>query len=199
MKRVKKKALTTFILIFMCIVVASPSFSALIAQPKMALQQTKVKMMVVSTSTISVDGTVYGLPLDGTGAVPVEGANVLIVGGRIIGGINFAFQKSAPTNANGYYSFSDVPIGFYLVVARKPGEYLPGFRFVRLTSSQPIKHNQDINMIRTGGGNGSQSMSECMITLSTDEQMLLQQYMNTLPAEEQVLMQQSMNMMVTNE
>lgn len=195
----KKRAMSTIFLVFMCIVVASPSFSALIAQPKMTLQQTKVKMMVVSTSTISVDGTVYGLPLDGTGAVPVEGANVIIVGGKIIGGINFAFQKSAPTNANGYYSFSDVPIGFYLVVARKPGEYLPGFRFVRLTSSQPVKHNQDINMIRIGGGNDSQSMSEYMITLSIDEQILLQQYMNTLSVEEQVLMQQSMSMMTNNE
>lgn len=196
----KKSVLSKFILFFICVVVASPSFVALTAQPKMTFQQTTVQKIVMVPSTISVSGTVYGLPLDGTGAVPVEGANVLIVGGKIIGGINFAFQKSTPTNANGYYSFSDVPIGLYLVVARKPGEYLPGFRFVRLTSSQPIKHNQDITMIRTGGGNDSKSIvSEYMSTLSTDEQSLLQHYMNSLSVEEQILMQQSMNMLLTNE
>jgi len=195
----EKRALSISILIFMCIVVVSPSFTALVDQPKLTLQQTTVTKMMVSVSTISVDGTVYGLPLNGTGAVTVEGANVLIIGGKIIGGINFAIQTSIPTNSNGYYSFSDIPIGLYLVIARKPGEYLPGMRFVRLTSSQPVKHNQDITMIRMGGGSSSQSMNEYMITLSVDEQMLLQQYMNTLSAEEQILMQQSMDMMVTNE
>jgi len=195
-----KKALTTFVLIFLCIIVVSPSFAALVAQPKLSFQQTTVKKVVMSVSTISVDGTVYGLPLDGTGAVPVEGASVVIIGGKIIGGINFAFQKSTPTNANGYYSFSDIPIGLYLVIARKPGEYLPGLRFVRLTASQPVKHNQDITMIRSGGGsNGSQSISEYMMTLSTDEQLLLQQYMSTLSSEEQVLMQQSIGMMTSNQ
>jgi len=110
----------------------------------------------IPTSAISISGTVYGLPLDGTGPVPVEGAQVVLVGGKIIGGITFALEKSLPTNADGSYSFSDIPIGIFLMLARKPGEYLPSFRFVRLTSSQPVKQNQDINMIRIGGGNTSQ-------------------------------------------
>jgi len=194
----KKRALSTIFLILLCVVVASPSFTALVAQPKATMQQTTVQKVVMSTNTISVDGTVYGLPLDGTGPVPVEGANVVIIGGKIIGGITFAFQKSTPTNANGYYSFSDIPIGLYLVVARKPGEYLPGFRFVRLTPSQPVKHNQDINMIRIGGGNGSQDMSQYMNTISADEQILLQQYMNTLPVNEQILMQQYVSIISAN-
>lgn len=195
----KKGALSTIFLILLCVVVASPSFAALVVQPKLTLQQNTLKKIMMSTSTISVDGTVYGLPLDGTGPVAVEGANVLIIGGKIIGGIDFAIQKSSPTNANGYYSFSDIPIGLYLVVARKPGEYFPGFRFVRLTSSQPIKHNQDITMIHMGGGNATQSINEYMTTLSTDEQNLLQQYMNTLSVNEQVLMQQCMSTISANE
>jgi len=195
----KKRALSTIFLVLLCVVIASPTFTALVAQPKVTLQQTTVQKMVVSTSTISVDGTVYGLPLDGTGAKPVADAQVFLIGGKLIGGINFAIRKGTPTNANGYYSFSDIPMGLFLVIARKPGEYLPGIRFVRLTSSQPVKHNQDITMIRIGGGNGSQSISEYMITLSADEQVLLQQYMNTLSAEEQILMQQSMSMMPTNQ
>jgi hypothetical protein len=109
-----------------------------------------------SLSTISVSGTIYGLPLDGTGPVPVENAKVSLFGGKLIGGITFAFEKSLPTNSEGYYSFSDIPVGIFFVFARKPGEYLPGFRLVRLTSSQPTKQNQDINMIRLGGGNSSQ-------------------------------------------
>jgi len=194
----KKSVLSKFILFFICVVVASPSFVALTAQPKMTFQQTTVQKIVMVPSTISVSGTVYGLPLDGTGAVPVEGANVLIVGGKIIGGINFAFQKSAPTNANGYYSFSDVPVGLYLVIARKPGEYLPGVRIVRLTPSQPIKLNQDIHMIRIGGGNDSQDFSQYMITLQADEQVLLQQYTNTLSLNEQILMQQGISTIQNN-
>jgi len=194
----KKSVLSKFILFFICVVVASPSFVALTAQPKMTFQQTTVQKIVMVPSTISVSGTVYGLPLDGTGAVPVEGANVLIVGGKIIGGINFAFQKSAPTNANGYYSFSDVPVGLYLVIARKPGEYLPGVRIVRLTPSQPIKLNQDIHMIRIGGGDDSQDFSQYMITLQADEQVLLQQYTNTLSLNEQILMQQGISTIQNN-
>lgn len=151
----KKKVILTIVLILSCIALLSPSFSALFIEQNMTLQQTTETKMVVSTIGISISGTVYGLPLNGTGAVPVEGAKVFIIGGKIIGGINFAFQKSAPTSPNGYYSFSDVPIGLFLVIARKPGEYLPGFRFVRLTSSQPIKHNQDIHMIRMGNVNSS--------------------------------------------
>jgi hypothetical protein len=185
--------LSIFVLVLMCVVVVSPSFIAMVAQPKVTFQQTTMQNIVVSTSTVSISGTVYGLPLDGTGAVPVEGAQVVIIGGKIIGGITFAFQKSTPTNANGYYAFSDIPIGLYLVVARKPGEYLPGFRFVRLTSSQPVKNNQDISMIRMGGGNSSQDISLYINTISADEQILLQQYMNTLPINEQILMQQYMN------
>ena len=195
----KKRALSTIFLVLMCVVVASPAFTALVAQPKVTFQQTTVQKMIVSTSTVSISGTVYGLPLDGTGAVPVEGAQVVIIGGKIIGGITFAFQKSTPTNANGYYSFSDIPIGLYLVVARKPGEYLPGFRFVRLTSSQPVKNNQDISMIRMGGGNNSQDISLYINTISADEQILLQQYMNTLLVNEQILMQQYMNTISANE
>ncbi|MBN1861554.1 MAG: carboxypeptidase regulatory-like domain-containing protein [Candidatus Thermoplasmatota archaeon] len=107
-------------------------------------------------STISISGTIYGLPLDGTGPVPVENAKVSLFGGKLIGGITFAFEKSLPTNSEGYYSFSDIPVGIFFVFARKPGEFLPGFRLVRLTSSQPTKQNQDINMIRLGGGNNSQ-------------------------------------------
>jgi hypothetical protein len=189
----KKRALSTFFLVLMCVVVASPAFTALVAQPKVTFQQTTVQKMIVSTSTVSVSGTVYGLPLDGTGAVPVEGAQVVLIGGKIIGGITFAFEKSTPTNANGYYSLSDIPLGLFLVVARKPGEYLPGFRFVRLTSSQPVKNNQDISMIRMGGGNNSQDISLYINTISADEQILLQQYMNTQPVNEQILMQQYMN------
>lgn len=189
----KKRALSTFFLFLMCVVVASPAFTALVAQPKVTFQQTTVQKVIVSTSTVSISGTVYGLPLDGTGAVPVEGAQVVLIGGKIIGGITFAFQKSTPTNANGYYSFSDIPLGLFLVVARKPGEYFPGFRFVRLTSSQPVKNNQDISMIRMGGGNNSQDISLYINTISADEQILLQQYMNTLPVNEQILMQQHMN------
>lgn len=189
----KKRALSTFFLVLMCVVVASPAFTALVAQPKVTFQQTTMQKMIVSTSTVSVSGTVYGLPLDGTGAVPVEGAQVVLIGGKIIGGITFAFEKSTPTNANGYYSLSDIPLGLFLVVARKPGEYLPGFRFVRLTSSQPVKNNQDISMIRMGGGNNSQDISLYINTISADEQILLQQYMNTQPVNEQILMQQYMN------
>ncbi|KYK24783.1 hypothetical protein AYK25_01770 [Thermoplasmatales archaeon SM1-50] len=104
-------------------------------------------------NTISISGTIYGLPLDGTGPVPVEGAQVSLIGGKLIGGVTFAFEKSAPTNEEGYYSFSDIPIGVFFILARKPGDYLGSFRFVRLTPSQPIKQNQDISMIRLGGGN----------------------------------------------
>ncbi|MDH7517266.1 MAG: carboxypeptidase-like regulatory domain-containing protein [Candidatus Thermoplasmatota archaeon] len=195
----KKRAVSTFILVLVCIILASPGLMALVVQPKTSLQQTAIKKIMVSLSTISIDGTVYGLPLNGTGAVTVEGASVTLIGGKIIGGITFAFQKADKTNANGYYFFTDVPIGLFLVIARKPDEYLPGFRFVRLTSSQPVKHNQDITMIRKGGGGGSsESMNEYMLTLAADEQLLLQQYMDTLSVEEQILMQQSMSMMLTN-
>lgn len=108
-----------------------------------------------STKAVSISGTIYGLPLDGTGPVPVEGAQLVLIGGKLINGITFAFEKSSPTDENGFYSFSDIPIGIFLIVVRKPGEYLGSFRFVRLTSSQPVKHNQDISMIRLGGGNNS--------------------------------------------
>jgi hypothetical protein len=110
----------------------------------------------IPANAVSISGTIYGLPLDGTGPVPVEGAQVVLIGGKLVGGITFALEKSLPTNADGYYFFSDIPIGIFLMLARKPGEYLPSFRFVRLTSSQPMKQNQDINMIRIGGGNFSQ-------------------------------------------
>jgi hypothetical protein len=103
-------------------------------------------------STISISGTIYGLPLDGTGPAPVEDAKVLLIGGKLIGGITFALERSSPTNENGYYAFSDIPIGIFFLLARKPGEYLPSFRIVRLTSSQPTKQNQDITMIRIGKG-----------------------------------------------
>jgi len=106
--------------------------------------------------TVSISGTVYGLPLDGTGPTPVEGAKVALVGGKLIGGLTFAVEKSLPTDASGYYSFSDIPVGLFILFARKPGEYLPSFRIVRLTASQPVKQNQDINLIRIGGGNKSQ-------------------------------------------
>ncbi len=117
------------------------------------------------TSTISVSGTVYGLPLDGTGPVPVEGAKVVLIGGKFIGGVTFAFERSLPTNAAGYFSFSDIPVGIFLVFARKPGAYLPSFRIVRLTAAQPIKENQDISMIRIGGGNASQ-MQGAVLTVA---------------------------------
>lgn len=107
----------------------------------------------------SISGTVYGLPLDGTGVVPVEGAQVFLIGGKIMGGITFALEKSAPTNQDGYYSFSDIPVGIFFVLARKPGEYIGSFRIVRLTSDEPTKQNQDITMIRIGGGNSSQMTS----------------------------------------
>lgn len=107
-------------------------------------------------SNISISGTINGLPLDGTGPVPVEGAQVVLIGGKFIGGITFALERSLPTNAAGYYSLSDIPIGIFLLFARKPGEYLPSFRVVRLTASQPVKENQDIDLIRIGGGNASQ-------------------------------------------
>ena len=106
-------------------------------------------------TSVSISGTIYGLPLDGTGPKPVEGAKVALMGGKLIGGLTFAIEKSLPTNATGYYSFSDIPIGVFLLLARKPGEYLPSFRVVRLTASQPMKQNQDINLIRIGGGNSS--------------------------------------------
>jgi hypothetical protein len=108
-----------------------------------------------SIQAVSISGTIYGLPLDGTGPVAVEGAQLILIGGKLINGITFAFEKSSPTDENGFYSFSDIPIGIFLIVVRKPGEYLGSFRFVRLTSSQPVKHNQDISMIRLGGGNNS--------------------------------------------
>jgi hypothetical protein len=87
----------------------------------------------------------------------VEGAKVTLMGGKLIGGLTFAIEKSLPTDATGYYSFSDIPIGIFFMLARKPGEYLPSFRVVRLTASQPMKQNQDINLIRIGGGNTSQT------------------------------------------
>ena len=106
-----------------------------------------------STKAVSISGTIYGLPLDGTGPVPVEGAQLVLTGGKLINGITFAFEKSSPTDENGFYSFSDIPIGIFFILVRKPGEYLGSFRFVRLTASQPVKHDQDISMIRLGGGN----------------------------------------------
>lgn len=109
--------------------------------------------------TVSLSGTVYGLPLDGTGVVPVEAAQVFLIGGKLRGGITFALEKSAPTNQEGYYSFSDIPVGIFLILARKPGEYIGSFRIVRLTSEEPTKQNQDITMIRIGGGNSSQMTS----------------------------------------
>jgi len=142
------------------------------------IETTVVSSSITNTpmvaSSISISGTIYGLPLDGTGPVPVEAAQVVLVGGKIIGGITFALEKSIPTNVNGYYSFSDIPIGIFLLLARKPGEYLPSFRFVRLTSSQPVKQNQDINLIRIGGGNNSQ---------------VIHQYLNILLAHKQILIQ----------
>ncbi len=105
---------------------------------------------------VSLSGTVYGLPLDGTGVIPVEDAQVFLIGGKLMGGITFALEKSAPTNQEGYYSFSDIPVGIFLILARKPGEYIGSFRIVRLTSDEPTKQNQDITMIRIGGGNSSQ-------------------------------------------
>lgn len=108
---------------------------------------------------VSISGTVYGLPLDGTGVIPVEGAQVFLIGGKIMGGITFALEKSAPTNQDGYYSFSDIPVGIFFVLARKPGEYIGSFRIVRLTSDESTKQNQDITMIRIGGGNSSQMTS----------------------------------------
>lgn len=124
--------------------------------------------------TVSISGTIYGLPLDGTGAVPVEDAKVFLFGGKIIGGITFAFEQSAPTSENGYYSFSDIPIGIFFVMARKPGEYIGSFRIVRLTPDQPTKQNQDITMIRIGGGNSSQLMHEITKVPSIHTQYLIQ-------------------------
>jgi hypothetical protein len=102
------------------------------------------------SSTISISGTLNGLSLNGSGAVPVEGVQVIIIGGKIFDGITFAIQRSTPSDANGYYSLSDIPLGIFLMFARKPGEYLPGLRLVQLTSSQPIKYHQNISMIRIG-------------------------------------------------
>jgi hypothetical protein len=119
-----------------------------------------------STRAMSISGTIYGLPLDGTGPVAVEGAQLFLIGGKLINGITFAFEKSSPTDENGFYSFSDIPIGIFLIVVRKPGEYLGSFRFVRLTSSLPVKHNQDISMIRLGG-NGNSSTIDYAQTVNT--------------------------------
>jgi hypothetical protein len=103
------------------------------------------------TRTISISGTIYGLPLNGTGAVPVENAKVALIGGKLTGGITFALESSDPSDANGSYSFTDIPLGIFFLIAHKSGEYLPGLRIVRLTESQPIKVNQDITMLRIGG------------------------------------------------
>lgn len=120
---------------------------------------------------LSISGTIYGLPLDGTGVVPVEGAQVFLIGGKLIGGITFALEKSAPTNEEGHYSFSDIPIGIFFVMARKPGEYIGSFRIVRLTPDQPTKQNQDITMIRIGGGNSSQTVDLSTTQLAPHEQL----------------------------
>lgn len=112
-----------------------------------------------SEKTVSISGTIYGLPLDGSGAVPVEDARVFLIGGKLIGGLTFAIEKSAPTNEDGYYSFSDIPIGIFFVMARKPGAYIGSFRLVRLTADIPTKQNQDITMIRIGAGNNSTLIS----------------------------------------
>ncbi len=124
------------------------------------------------TRVVSLSGTVYGLPLDGTGVVPVEGAQVFLIGGKLMGGITFALEKSAPTNQDGYYSFSDIPVGIFFVLARKPGEYIGSFRIVRLTADQPTKQNQDITMIRIGGGNSSQLTSLYTTQLCTHQRLL---------------------------
>lgn len=102
------------------------------------------------TRVVSISGTIYGLPLDGTGVVPIEGVRVLLIGGKLIGGITFALEKSDATSQDGQYSFSDIPIGVFFIIARKPGEYIGSFRLVRLTPDEPTKQNQDITLIRLG-------------------------------------------------
>jgi len=147
-----KKKFTSFMAI---LIFALITFSGMTAVAAINKQQQII--MEPQQGTVSVSGNVYGFPLNGTGPQILAGAEVYIGGGRLKNGLVFAF-KSTTTDQNGYYQFEDMPIGTYLILARKPPNYLPGFRLLILTENNPVKHNVDVYLLHKLFGGNQQLM-----------------------------------------
>ncbi len=155
----KKIALTLLVVALMLGTVLGTGVSAL------AVNQQNMNLQMKSTTTVSVSGTVFGFPLTGSGPITLADAEVYIGGGKLKDGITFAFQKTI-SDQNGEYQFVDIPLGTYLVMARKPGEYLPGFRLVILTEQNPVKHSVDLYLIhKLFGGGGSFQYQQYVATV----------------------------------
>ncbi len=167
----KKAALSMLVATLMVAIFTFSGFTALAAQNP---QQQQAIRIVPQPGVVSVSGIVYGFPLNGTGPITLADAQVFIGGGKLIQGITFAL-KSTTTNQNGYYQFENMPIGTYLILARKPGEYLPGFRLVILTEANPIKTNVDVYLLHKIFGNTQQLMEQGMALLPEGQGVLFQE------------------------
>lgn len=167
----KKLILSALIATLMIATIACTSFTAI------AAHQQQMNFQKMTIGSVSVSGTVYGLPLDLSGPIPLADAQVFIGGGKLKDGITFAIAGTT-TNQNGYYQFENIPIGTYIVLARKPGEYFPGFRLVTLTEGNPVKHNVDIYLIHRlgliGGDGGNQYMSTVMTMIPEGQHVLFE-------------------------
>jgi len=162
----KNSKLTLFFASLIIAIITLSGFTTLAAQNP----QQKV-INEPQPGIVSVSGTVFGFPLDGSGPKIIPNASVYIGGGKLKDGIHFAL-KSTTTNEDGYYQFENMPIGIYLVMAFKQGQYLPGFRIVILTELIPIKHNADIYLLHKLFGGSQQLMMQGMELLPEGQEVL---------------------------
>ena len=140
-----KKSLQSVIIAFLMVTIITCSgLSVTAAQTRLVEKHVDPEP---EPGVISISGNVYGFPLNGSGSVPLPDAKITIIGGKLIGGIHFAIKQTT-TNGNGNYEFENIPIGVYLIIARKAAGYMMGFRLVLLTENNPIKQNADIYCLR---------------------------------------------------
>ena len=167
----KKSYIFSFVLVIALL--SCPGLTAL------TLQQQSVSIEEETGAIGRIAGKVYGLPLDLSGPEPVPNATVYLIGGTIQLGFAFVFKQTT-SDMFGNYDFNNLPIGRYVVLAMKPGTYLPGFRHVKLTTFWPQRLNVNIFLIRIGGGESmsityDEYVSEAMTMIPHDQQVILQE------------------------
>ena len=157
-----------FAVIIIIATIICPSYAAINAQ-----QQSKI----LESETLEIGaiaGKVYALPLDLSGPKPLANATVYLIGGSIGNGFAFVYKQTT-SDSNGVYGFNNLPLGRYIVLALKPGAYLPGFRTVKLTNLRPIRSNVNLFLIQLSGSMNAEYISEAMTMIPEDQQVLLQE------------------------
>ena len=136
----KKSRQSAIVALLIVTIITFSGLSVTAAQSNVFQKQVETES---EPGTISVSGNVYGFPLNGSGPVALSDAKMTIIGGKLIGGIHFAIKQTT-TNGNGNYEFENIPIGTYLIIARKATGFMMSFRLVLLTENNPVKQNADI-------------------------------------------------------